>query len=307
MRSVWVMFISFSPRDTRPRAVVLGKPRSPVPACGIEHEFQVHDAAGVVDFRRLIHTLPVPGRRLDPADPNAYRCHWGGALTADGREAEIATPPIPLRPGFTEEVVRSVASGRQCLTDLLPTGHRVTGYSTHINVSVPDRSSLKTMRRCATRFAVAIMLLLDRSDSPGLLIRPRPGRLEIGGEYCDGDALRAAVLMVAGAVLCCRTSGLGRRLPPPVRVELVPAVERFGFYVDRKAFGDDLYGVGRACQLQFRGGTRTAQRQLEDCWRAARARIRMYATGEDLALVDDLVAGLRPLPLERAEPATARS
>jgi hypothetical protein len=284
----------------------LGKARPAEPACGIEHEFQVHDAAGVVDFRTLIHTLPVPGRRIDPADPNAYRCHWGGALTADGREAEVATPPIPLRAGFTKEVVRSTADGRRCLNDLLPIEHQVTGYSTHINVSVLDSSSLHTARRCASRFAVAIMLLLDRADSPGLLIRPRPGRLEIGGEYCDGDALHAAVLMVTGAVLCCSTKRFGRRLPPPVLVDLVPAVERFGFYVDRKAFGEDLYVAGRACQLQARGGKRTAQRQLEDCWRAARSRVRPYATHEDLALVDDLVAGLRTLPMERAEPAPAR-
>lgn len=286
---------------------VLGKPRRAAPACGIEHEFQVHDAAGVVDFRTLIHTLAVPGRRLDPADPNAYRCHWGGALTADGREAEIATPPIPLRAGFTEEVLRAAAEGRRVLSDLLPIGHQLTGYSTHINVSVPDRSSLKTARRCASRFAVAIMMLLERADSPGLLIRPRPGRLEIGGEYSDGDALRAAVLMVTGAVLCCRTTSLGRRLPPPVLVDLKPAVERFGFYVDRKAFGEDLYVVGRESQLQVRGGTRTAQRQLADCWGAARSRVRPYATHADLALVDDLVAGLRTLPMERAEPAPARS
>lgn len=291
--------------ETRAIRSTLGRPPPSVAvACGVEHEFQVNDAAGPVDFRRLIHTLPISGRRLDPSDPNAYRCHWGGALTADGREAEIATPPILLRPGFAEEVVRSTVRGRRCLEAALPAGHHLTGYSTHINVSMPDRRSIQVAQSCATRYAAAIMLLLDGPDSPGLLIRPRPDRLEIGGEYSEGELLRASVLLVAGVALsCCRTSVLGRR-PPPVEVDIVPAVERFGLFVDRRAFGGgDLYERGRDCRLQSRGGSRTAQRQLEDCWRAARTRVRPYATDEDLELVDELVAGLRPLPVDAVRPA----
>jgi hypothetical protein len=71
----------------------------PAGLLGVEHEFTVHDVAGArLDFRSLIHRLPIAGARLDPGDPNAYRCSWGGVFTADGHEAELATPPIRQRP-----------------------------------------------------------------------------------------------------------------------------------------------------------------------------------------------------------------
>lgn len=259
-----------------------------------------------VDFRTMIHTLPIPGRRLDPADRNAYRCHWGGALTADGREAEIATPPVPLAPGYALEVVRSTDRGRQCLRDVLPDGLRLEGYSTHINLSVPDRRLLRTARLFAYRFAPAVMLLMDGPGSPGLLVRPRPGRLELGGDYVDGEALRAVVVLAAGAALACARSG-PRRLPAALDVVITPAVERFGSYIDRTAFGADLYDLGRDCPLRTATGKpRTAQRHLQHCWRIARSAVRPHADPADLELVDDLVDGRRPLPLERGRTGRTR-
>lgn len=283
------------------RRVVGPTPRSG-PRCGVEHEFSVLLDGAPIDFRDLIHTLPIPGRRLDPEDPHAYRCHWGGALTADGREAEIATPPIRLAPGFAAQVVELAAVGQDCLTGVLP-GHRLVGYSTHVNISVPDRRSLAIARRFATRFAPAMMLLLDRPDSPGLLVRPRPGRLELGGEFQEGERLRAALLLAAGAVAACVSPSPVRRLPPAVAVSLAPAVQRFGWYVDRRAFGADLYTLGRDCPLRpirDGGATRTAQWQLERCWSVARRAVRPWATAADLTLVDDLVSGRRPLAFDAA-------
>ena len=289
-------------REVRSIRHVIGpRPRSG-PRCGVEHEFTVLLDQQPIDFRELIHTLPIPGRRLDPQDDNAYRCGWGGALTADGREAEIATPPVRLAPGFAAEVVRLAAVGQDCLSGVLP-GHHLVGYSTHLNISVPDRRSLAVSRRFATRFAPAMMLLLDRPDSPGLLVRPRPGRLELGGEYLDGDRLRAALLFAAGAVAACAATGPLRRLPPALAVSLAPAVQRFGWYIDRGAFGPDLYVLGRDCPLRpasSRGAARTAQRQLTDCWAVARRAVRPWATAGDLTLVDELVSGQHPLAFDRS-------
>jgi hypothetical protein len=57
------------------------------PVCGVEHEYEVRDAAGaVLDFRPVVDGLGL-GRRLDPGDPHAHRGPWGGVVTADGREA----------------------------------------------------------------------------------------------------------------------------------------------------------------------------------------------------------------------------
>ena len=63
---------------------------------GLELEFSVRSERGAqVHFGSLIHRLGLDGTTLDPGDPNAYRCSWGGVITSDGAEAEIATPPVP--------------------------------------------------------------------------------------------------------------------------------------------------------------------------------------------------------------------
>ncbi len=275
-----------------PAGVIAGR-------CGVEHEYTVLADGQTVDFRGLIHTLDIPGRLLDPADSNAYRCGWGGVITADGREAEIATPPMPLEPGFASAVVHSAVRGRACLNGVLPAGSRLRGYSTHINVSVPDGRVVAAARALTTRFAVALMLLMDEPTSPGLLVRPRRGRLELGGEFIDGDGLRAAVVMATGAALACTSRPPRRPLPRALVTTVVPTVERFGLYVDRRAFGPDLYEFGRATVVVTTAGIRrTAQQQLEQCWDVARRAARKYVDAADLAVVDDLVAGRRPLPCE---------
>lgn len=60
------------------------------------------------------------------------------------------------------------------------------------------------------------MLLLDRASSSGIYLRPRPGRLEICGEFADGVRLRAVSAFVAGSVRAT-ARGLGgeRALLPP--------------------------------------------------------------------------------------------
>ncbi len=288
-----------APRELRRLERAVGTAGVVAGRCGVEHEYTVLADGRTVDFRGLIHTLDIPGRRLDPADRNAYRCGWGGAITADGREAEIATPPMPLERGFAAAVVHSAARGRACLDGVLPVGTQLRGYSTHINVSVPDGRVVAAARTFASRFAVALMLLMDDRTSPGLLVRPRRGRLELGGEYIDGDGLRAAVVMATGAALASASRLPHRPLPRALVTKVVPTVERFGLYVDRRAFGPDLYEFGRAAVLTTTAGVRrTAQQELEQCWDSARRAARKYVDATDLTLVDDYVAGRRPLPCE---------
>ena len=72
---------------------------------GLELEFSVRsERGGRIHFGSLIHRLGLDGSALDPGDPNAYRCSWGGVITSDGAEAEIATPPVWTQPGFTAEL-----------------------------------------------------------------------------------------------------------------------------------------------------------------------------------------------------------
>ena len=149
---------------------------------GLEHEFRVSAANGeAVDFRGLINGLRLGQPNLDPADPNAFRLPSGAAVTCDGREAEIALPPITVAPGFTRDVRSRAESERVALAARLAPGFEIEGVSTHISVSVPNGLAQEVCRLYAHTFAPQMMLMIDRRDSPGLLIRPRPGRVELGG------------------------------------------------------------------------------------------------------------------------------
>ncbi|HVL52920.1 MAG TPA: hypothetical protein VM344_01510, partial [Vitreimonas sp.] len=231
-------------------------------------------------------------------------------ITADGREAEIAIPPVPVGRDFSSGALALAHVGRRRLGAAVPFGD-LEGYSTHLSVSVPDALGDAVASRYAATYAPALMLLLESPSSPGVLIRPRPGRLELGGEFVDGDRLRAVVLFAVGSVLATirasRRRWIVAREPRSVRVRLEPAIERFGWYVDRRAFGPDLSAEGRSARLTtVRGNTVTAQQHLERCWAIARRELRGRASDEELALVDEYVDGQRPLGVEvRAAVATA--
>jgi hypothetical protein len=150
------------------------------------------------------------------------------------------------------------------------------------------------------------MQLLDRADSPGLLVRPRPGRLELGGEYLAGARLRAALAFAVGSAALCeeaaRGGGFGR-LPRAVRLRVEPGYERYGWFVDRAAPGTDLLELARRARLPLAGGGEiSAQEHLEEAWRCARPLARAAgADHADLERLDRTVAGELPLPSEWEE------
>ncbi|MDQ1385233.1 MAG: hypothetical protein QOG65_2612 [Actinomycetota bacterium] len=265
---------------------------------GLEHEFSIFDGSTRVDFRTLIHALAIEGVRADPSDPNAYRCPWGGVITCDGREAEIAIPPVEVSPGFVRRAFDYADRGEASLRDLVP-GHRLDGYSSHISVSFAERNDRRAARRYARTFAPAMMLLMDRASSPGLLVRPRPGRLELCGEHVSGAVARGALAFAVGSVRAL--VGANRRALGAlrVRVRLEPAIERYGIYVDRRAFGPDLYTAGRAAELRTRDGApRSAQQQLELAWTLARQSVAADFAEDDLDAIDRMVRNEIPLPCE---------
>src|SRR5579872_6389331 len=165
---------------------------------GIEHEFAISSDSRVLDFRSCIHRLGLSRPHLNPGDLNSYRLRSGAALTCDGREAEIALPPLRAS---AAEVEQRTAAARREFDELLHHGWRVTGYSTHLSVQVASPGPVA--RHYARTFAPALALLIDGQASPGLLIRPRVGRLELCGEYVDGLRLRAAVAFARATVTAC--------------------------------------------------------------------------------------------------------
>jgi hypothetical protein len=270
---------------------------------GIEHEYVVHAAGKRVDFRELIRSLDIDGEAIDPADALARRCRWGGVVTADGPEAEIATPPVALDRGFSALADSLARVGRSEL-ERSAVLHRFEGYSTHISISMDDDVVRAAAKVYAERFAPALMLLLDSPSSPGLLVRPRPGRLELCGDHADGERLRAASLFAAGSALAAEravTDRVFRRdLPARLRVKTVPSAQRFGLYVDRAAFGCDLYKDGRSSTLRTRrGGRLSADEHLRQSWRCSRSMLAGVVDDDELELVDILVNATTPLPTDQ--------
>jgi hypothetical protein len=283
-----------TPADVLPELWALLEPDDR-PVCGVEHEYEVRDAAAeVVDFRTTADTLDL-GRRLDPGDPHAHRGPWGGVVTADGREAEVVSPPVPVGLLAPDAVHAYSAAGRAHLAERLPPGSTLTGYSTHISTAVPDDDVRAVAARVVRHLSPALMLLLDRRSSPGVLVRPRPGRLEICGEYLHGRGLRHAVAVVVAA----GQLGGDDALPPRLKVRAERAKGRFGAYVDRTAFGGDLYASGRSTVLRRRGGPVTAGEHLAEVVALLDGRLRALLSPEDLAGLQAVVSGSEPLPCEQ--------
>jgi hypothetical protein len=213
-------------------------------------------------------------------------------VTVDGVEAEIATPPIPIRPGCPADAVAAAERATEHLGHALHAGERLVGVSTHVSVSWTTRRAVARSREWAATFAPVVMLLMDRTTSPGLLVRPRPGRLELCGEHVDGDRLRATIsVAVASVAVLVDEPRACKRLATRQRLE--PAIARFGWYVDRTASGHDLYQLGRRCSLDRADGTLvSAGQQMLDvtrllwptmvrtCGRAHADLVRAFAEGE---------------------------
>ena len=275
---------------------------------GLELEFSVRSERGdQVHFGSLIHGLGLDGTALDPGDPNAYRCSWGGVITSDGAEAEIATPPVPTRPGFTDRLQGWARTGEGELRRAVPRGIGLDGYSAHFSAAMPAKLNDQVCRLYAATFAADLMLLMDRIDSPGLLVRPRPGRTELCGEFLESEPLAAAAAFVAGSTRACAAAVRRPRgrtaLPPRLDLRLARAVHRYGWYVDRRAFGTDLHAAGRRALLpRAAGGTICAQSHLELAWAAARQALAEDAAAADLHAAEAMVTGSLPLPAEQGQP-----
>ena len=269
---------------------------------GVEQEWRLRIDGAPVDFRQSVRSVTSDLAHRDPGDPNAVRLPSGVGLTADGWEAELITPPIPAR-------TRCARTGRR------PAGRR---------------SRRPVQAAPAARVRAGILRLLDPrqrhlSGSPG-----RPGGAAAGPALLAGGGAPARVDATRTACWCdhgvagsrsVRTISTGRcsrshsrpcrrsrccarprpaaavpaarrsvRALPELDLAIVPARERFGHYVDRRAAGTDLYTAGRAAVLRTStGSTVTAGDHLAAVWQLARPHARRL--GLDPAPVDDAVAG----------------
>ncbi len=275
---------------------------------GLEHEYRLTMGGQRLDFRELIHDIAIAGQRLDPGDLNAYRCESGLVMTCDGKDAEVAFPPVPVRPGFTASLDAWVALGRAEVFRLLPQDVEMAGFSTHLSASVPEGMGDDVCALFARTFAPVLMLMLDHSDSHGVFVRPRPGRVELCGAYATDDRVRAAAIIVAGGVRACASaiaSGVASAgsVPPRLAVDIQPASGRYGLFVGRDTFGFDLYAEGRHAMLPSAdGGEIEAQSFIEQAWQAALSALGGDVNDSDVEAGSRMISGTRPLGVERTTP-----
>lgn len=279
---------------------------------GVEHEYVLRGDDGQLDARRVvpITAIGVPAR--DPGDPNARRLSNGGVVTLDGPEVEVVTPPVRIAPGFLDVVTAHLDTGVGDLGVVLPDRVHLEGFSTHLNVAVTPGRERRVAKRFIEYFSAAMMLLIDDVDSPGVLIRPRPGRVEIGGEFRQGPALRNALVFAAAGVAICDQPrrAFGRDVAPlaVLTPRVDDAVERYGWFIDRTGFGDDLYATGRSTLLPTRDhGRITAQQHLTATWEVIRTVITDHLDPHDIDNITNTIHGHDNLPCEtpaQASPVT---
>lgn len=283
------------------------------PLVGLEQEYRIVGPDGWVDFREYIGRLDLGRRFLDPGDGFAYPGPSGAVVTCDERELEIVLPPVSVAPGFSVEVdARQVAERmrvRRLLESVVPHGHRLDGESTHVSISVPSKAIVAVSHAYTERFAAALMLLTGGCSAWGVWIRERPNRLELCSSAVDGPWLRALTVFAVGSVMATLES-LGAeepaypaRLPARLDVQLERAEGKPGWYVDRHAFGGDIYAEGRITSLSLvDGGAIDGQQHLEAAWNAARLWLTRHGMADesDVAAADALVGGSLPLPCEPA-------
>ena len=108
------------------------------------------DNMGIVRLHDIWRYWPVllimlgVSKVVESRSPSGYV--WGGVITSDGAEAEIATPPIRARPGFTDQVRDWAQTGEAELRNALPPGIELDGYSAHISAAMPARLNDRVCR-----------------------------------------------------------------------------------------------------------------------------------------------------------------
>ena len=283
---------------------------SPAQIMGAEQEFEVWQDGVQIDFRTLFdQILSISGLDYRRAWAHGAFLETGSLLCCDAWEAEIAVPPETIGQDVAERLTQSVLAHRSRLCSFIDaynerylTDIRLRGYSSHLSAFCPELDPAEVARVYAATMAPVMMLLLDREDSPGLLIRPRSERFEIGGDYLENETvlLPATVFFLGSylAVFDALRSGDSSHLPPKLDVsKVLNAVGRPGLFVDRSAYGEDLYKTGRNAQLSLAdGSTMRAGDYAKLCWSSLRPYLVDQINADVLSRAETRLLGDVPLP-----------
>ena len=164
---------------------VLGSraPDAPSSIAGIEQEYAVWVGDRQVDFADLVdRVVPSEAVARFAFDDTARIVRSGAIWTVDAPHAEVASAPRSLGQASParSRTMRSASERPSARRVAAVTHGRLLGYSTHLNAFADGVDGWDLAEWFAARYAPAVMLLTERAGSPGLLVRPRPQRLEIG-------------------------------------------------------------------------------------------------------------------------------
>lgn len=179
--------------DTRFRAEMAARTRSTprAPIIGLENEFYIFCNERQVDARALIWRLA----RFEEHPPfftfrGVCKLASGAQLSADRACAETAMAPELLTQRGLHSLCEATISHRNRLLRLVQRcgdevggRRRVEGFSTHINLHFPSTAPWGMCNLLGRTVLPAYFLLTERPVSGGMMLRPRPMRVEIGGEY----------------------------------------------------------------------------------------------------------------------------
>lgn len=247
--------INTSPREVERTAQVAARPMM----VGIEQEFDLSDGERDLDFRGLYPHIVAKARAFPFRNSDgAALVEAGYMLGCDGKEAEFATAPIHLENDGPVAAAREAIRCRIHMLQLLrgvgvPV---IRGYSTHLSVSVPAGREPEIAQALSFTIGPALVMLLEARSSPGLLLRPRRGRIEVGSEYVDDERqLAAAITLLAGAVHAYLSNEeRWNQLPRLKRAKWEEANIRPGIYLPRDAYGESIHDLGTHAQLELEDG-----------------------------------------------------
>ena len=240
---------------------------------GVAHRLCLWHDQDRVDVRSVIDRFATGSGPLDPADPVARRLPSDSTLSVEGDEAVLASPPVPIGPGVPEQIDDLLRDERTGLRDNA-SAYGVTGVSgsaTCLSISVPDESVVGVGLTFVESCLLALATVVEPATSPGLLVRPRRGRLEIGGGYVEGSDLVAGLTLLAACIRGLLDGGFPPRNGTP---DVVPSRELYGWFAPARTQPDD-------------------DAALAAVWTWARPWAR--AQGLDPGPVDELVSGSRAL------------
>ncbi|HLF71389.1 MAG TPA: hypothetical protein VI759_04490, partial [Dehalococcoidia bacterium] len=211
-------------------------------------------------------------------------------ITCDDAEAELACPPLPLAPGFVAQIAAWSGAATSQLRAVLPNDVAIEGYSTHLSAAMPHELDDAAIEAYARRFGLALLRGFDLPGAYGIYLRPRPGRLELCGDYIDGERLAAVAALFAGSVRSFWGDGAA---VPALDLQMTRATGRPGVYIGKRAaFGFDAMAPGRKVELPLEGGgSIPVDAQLRLAGQAASSALDGIATAEDLDAARRLIAG----------------